>query len=152
MVDVESILAALYQESSALKELSLPAEAPPAFLLDADRRLARVDATPGVFDNRSVCFTTDFPSPEFLLSHGIRFAILIQKDPEPGYDLLQILLIWQQAGIKLLSKDPRDSDQAKLMVVKKPSFLRSLWHRLRVLFGLHRGELGFGRIVPYSNG
>jgi len=151
-VDVEPILAALYRSSEMLKEISLLPEAPPAFLLDADRRLARVDPLPGVFDNRSVCFTTDFPTPEFLLNHGIRAAILVQKDPVPGHDLLETLLRWQQGGIKLLHKDPRDSDPAKSWVVKKPSFIRSFWHRLGVLFGLRRGELGFGRIVPYSSG
>jgi len=153
MVDVESILKALYQETSALKRLSLPANAPPAFLLDADRRLARVDPTPGVFDNRSVCFTTDVPSPEFLVAQGIRSALLVQKDPMPGYDLLEVLSKWQLAGINLLRKDPRDAAPVNAWEAKKPSFISSIWHRIGVLFGLRRGELGgFGGIVRPSSG
>lgn len=152
-VDVEQILGALYRETSALKELNLSAEAPPAFLLDADRRIARNDPAPGRFDNRSVCFTTDFPSAGFLQSRNIRRAIVLQRGTEVAGDLLMLLLEWQKSGIQLLRKDPVESVPPVAFIVTRPSFLRYLWYRISVVLGLRRGELGgFGGIVPSGSG
>src|SRR5207302_10946527 len=64
-VDVVSILAAICRETATLQQIHLSPVAPPAFLLDADRRIARIDPATGIFDNRSVCFETDFPSADF---------------------------------------------------------------------------------------
>src|SRR6185312_16772676 len=91
-VDVVPILAALHRETAALKEIHLAADAPPVFLLDADRRIARKDPEPGIFDNRSVCFSTDFPSAEFLSSRQIRQAIILQRGSDVAGDLLLVLL------------------------------------------------------------
>lgn len=148
-VDVESILAALMRETDTLKQIALPANAPPAFLLDADRLNARIDLSPGVFDNRSVCFSTDFPTAQFLFANGIRTAIILQRD-EVRSDLMQALLPWQQSGIEILQKNTGES--LCPVVLKKPSFLERLVYKLSVWFGLKRGELGFGGIVASGSG
>lgn len=152
-VNVEPILAALVHETAALQQIQLPLDAPPAFLLDADRRLAIKDPAPGRFDNRSVCFYTDFPSAEFLLARGIRQVVVVQKDVSVAADLLQPLLAWQKSGIKLLRLEPAGRHSPLPIVVDEPSFLRRLWYQLGVMVGLRRGELGaFGRIVPSGSG
>lgn len=152
-VDVVPILAVLHRETVTLKEVRLAADAPPAFLLDADRRIARKDPEPGVFDNRSVCFTTDFPSAEFLSSRQITQAIILQRGSNVAGDLLLVLLEWQKAGIQLLRKDPMDAAPPKPVVVEPPSFLRRLWYRISVALTLRRGELGgFGGIVESAGG
>jgi hypothetical protein len=152
-VDVVPIFAALHRETAALKEIHLAANAPPAFLLDAERRVARKDPEPGIFDNRSVCFSTDFPSAEFLSSRQIRQAIILQRGSDVAGDLLLVLLEWQKAGIQLLRKDPMEAAPPKPVVVEPPSFLRRLWYRISVALSLRRGELGgFGGIVESASG
>jgi hypothetical protein len=152
-VDVVPILAALYRETAALKEIRLAADAPPAFLLDADRRIARKDPEPGIFDNRSVCFYTDFPSAEFLFSRQITQVIILQRGSNIVGDLLLVLLEWQKAGIQLLRKDPMEAAPPKPVVVEPPSFLQRVWYRISVALSLRRGELGgFGSIVESASG
>jgi hypothetical protein len=152
-VQVEPILAALVRETGCLVTVQLRSNAPPAFLLDADRRLARTDVKPGVFDNRSVCFTTDFPSAEFLLEHGIRGVMVVQETAKFVPDLLLVLLEWQKGGIRISRKLFRNSEPPQSVAVKKPSLLSWIWFRLGVALGYHRGELGaFGEIVPASSG
>ena len=70
VVDVDAILAALVRGAERLRMLALAVDAPPAFLVDADRQTPRIPFRPGVFDNRSVLFPTDFPSATFLASQG----------------------------------------------------------------------------------
>jgi hypothetical protein len=152
-VNVEPILSALVHETAVLGQIQLPLDAPPAFLLDADRRIALKDPVPGRFDNRSVCFSTDFPSAEFLLAQGIRQVVIVQKGSDVARDLLQPLLAWQESGIRLLRMEPAGTRPALPIVVNKPTFLRRLWYRLGRAFGLRRGELGgFGGIVPSGGG
>lgn len=150
-VHVEPILASLIQESENLRSMQLPRNAPPAFLLDADRRLAKSDIHPGVFDNRSVCFSTDFPSAGFLLERGIKSVIVVQEGVKFARDLLDTLVLWQEGGIQILRKTYRDSPPPVPMTVTKPSFLSVIWFKLSVALGLRRGELGgFGDIVRAS--
>lgn len=151
-VDVATILATLCQETDTLRNIRLPAVAPPAFLLDADRRIARADPTAGIFDNRSVCFETDFPSADFLLSHGIGNAIVVQKGEDIAGDLAQVLLAWQGGGIHVQLRNLLKPGPPRPVVVERPPLLRQLWYRICVALSLRRGELGaFGRIMP-SNG
>jgi hypothetical protein len=152
-VDAESIMAALFRETPALKEIHLSEEAPPAFLLDANRRTARNAPSPGRFDNRSVCFSTDFPSAAFLFSRHIKEVIVVQRGNDVAGDLLLVLLEWQKAGIHLLRKDPADMAPPKSVLLEPPSLLRRLWYKLSVAVGLRRGELGgFGGIIPSASG
>lgn len=152
-VDVQPILAAIIQGSAELQRIALGPSAPPAFLLDADRRLARTDLGPGVLDNRSVCFTTDFPSADFLLQHGIISVVVVSDNTKFAHDLLEILALWQQRGVQILRKSRQGTDLPVAIVVKRPSFLSTIWFRLGVKLGLRRSELGgFGGIVPASSG
>jgi hypothetical protein len=152
-VQVEPILAALVREASVLEQVHLASDAPPVFLLDADRRLARTNLTPGVFDNRSVCFSTDFPSAEFLLNHGIRSVVIVHENTNFARDLQEILVSWQRGGVQVLRKRRGDTGPPTPVVVKQSSFLSTIWFRLAVALGLHKSELGgFGGIVPSSSG
>lgn len=152
-VHVEPILCALVREAATLEKIHLPPNAPPAFLLDSLRRLARTDIRPGIFDNRSVCFSTDFPSEAFLLEHGIRDVVVVQEALEFAPDLLSALVVWQATGIQIKRKLYRDFEPAVSVKAEPPSFLRKLWLRLRVAVGFHRAELGgFGEIVRPSGG
>ena len=152
-VHVEPILGAVVRESSTLHKLKLPLNSPLAFLLDSDRRIAKTDIVPGVFDNRSVCFTTDFPSAAFLIEHGVNSVVVVQETATFAPDLLPVLIAWQQGGIKVFRKLYQDTEPPAAVVVQKPSFLSRIWFRLSVALGFHRGELGaFGEIVPASSG
>src|SRR5262249_53351888 len=64
-VDVQPIISALRAGAETLGALELHGDAPPAFLLDANRSAAARKMQPDEFDNRSVSFTTDFPSLTF---------------------------------------------------------------------------------------
>ena len=125
-------------------------ESPPAFLLDANRRGEGSAATPGRFDNRSVSFTTDFPSATFLAAHGIRRALLIQSAGEhPQPDLAHTLRRWQDGGIVIESKALDASGPPVSIEVRKPSGFGFLWYRALCMLGLRRHRLGgFGGFVP----
>lgn len=150
-VDVRTILTAICRETEALKQMRLSSMSPPAFLLDADRRIARVDPSAGIFDNRSVCFETDFPSADFLIGHGIGAAVVVQKTDNIAGDLAQALLAWQARGIHVYLKNLQTSGSPRPVEVQRPTLLSRLWYRVCVALSLRRGELdAFGRIVPSS--
>jgi len=152
-VHVEEVLTALVRETGNLEKLHLRMNAPPVFLLDGGRRLARTDVRPGIFDNRSVCFSTDFPSASFLLEHDIRSITVVQEGTKFAPDLLPTLVAWQQRGIEIQRKRYRNSQPLERVVVMKASFLSWAWFRLTVALGFHKGELGaFGEIVSTSSG
>src|SRR5438874_4838419 len=98
-VHVEPILGALVRESTTLGKLKLPLNSPPAFLLDSDRRIAKTDIVPGIFDNRSVCFITDFLSAAFLIEHGINMVVVVQATTNLAHYLTAVLIAWQQLGM-----------------------------------------------------
>lgn len=150
MVEVRPILWALRELGPELQSLRLPAGAPPAFLLDANRRTGRGPALPGRFDNRSVSFPTDFPGANLLLHRGIRDALLVQSQgstPEP--DLAHTLRRWQEAGIGIRIKRTEIAGPPSLCHVAAPRWYRSIWYRLGVLLRLRRNPLGgFGGMLP----
>jgi hypothetical protein len=150
VVLVEPILAALVQGAEWLRAVSLPVDAPPAFLLDADRQTPRRDLSPGAFDNRSVVFPTDFPSAARLAAHGVNRAVLVRERPGPiGDDLEDALRPWQTDGLQL---------EVKWLSVPGPPVLltlprRTWWNRLRRWLTRARprrnsaGE--FGNFIPH---
>jgi hypothetical protein len=152
-VDAESILSALIQGCEGLRNTRLAANAPPAFLLDADRRLARVELNAGVFDNRSVCFSTDFPSADFLLKRGITSVVVVQENTNFARDLIEVLVSWQAGGLQILRKSRLGQELPVPVVVKRPGLLGAIWFRMTVALGLRRSELGgFGGIIPAASG
>ncbi|HEX8524954.1 MAG TPA: hypothetical protein VF669_22075 [Tepidisphaeraceae bacterium] len=150
--DLTPIVAGLSVATSTLDRLNLPHQAPPAFLLDADRRVGtRATQLPGDFDNRSVSLPTDFPSANLLLSRGVQRVILVQSlSLEPQPDLAHTLLRWQQASIQILALSLFAFASPPIpIVVKRPPRFRLLWQRLAATAGLRRNPLGgFGGTVP----
>ena len=151
LVDVASILSALRSATAPLERLALAADRPPAFLLDAQRRLGTGTAPqPGKYDNRSISLPTDFPSGLFLRSHGIRQVLLVQQSTTvPQVDLAHTLLAWQEAGLSILAKRLDTDDPAEPIRVARPSHFRVMWYRLLATLGLRRNPLGgFGGRIP----
>ncbi len=154
IVPVEAILNRLREGAAELQGLPIPANAPPAFLLDSNRLASPDLAKPGKFDNRWTVFPQDFPSANFLLAHGIKRVVLLQPDifgGKPRVDLAHVLLRWQQAGVELYVQDPEGSLAPRTMTVEKPSSFRSLFYRALTLIGRRRNSAGgFGSIIPIA--
>lgn len=150
LVDVRPVLRRLASGASELAYL--PPEAPPAFLLDANRSTASGQATPGRYDNRWVVFPQDFPSASFLLGKGLRQVVLLQqkqRQDQPRTDLAHVLRRWQEAGIAIYVQDPGVEEPPRPVDVRRPSSFRSLFYRALALAGLRRNSAGgFGGIIP----
>lgn len=152
VVEVGPILHSLVAAAEALTRLKLPDDAPPVFLLDVNRTHADSPIAPGAFDNRSVVFASDFPSPAFLFQHGIKRAVVIHPESKPvGNDLRHALRHWKAAGLELRVVTPTGVP----LDVRWPGngFLGELALRLFCLFRLRRGvQGGFGAFVPEVSG
>lgn len=153
VVLVEPILTALVQGVERLRAVSLPVDAPPAFLLDADRQTPRRDLLPGAFDNRSVVFPTDFPSAARLAAHGVTGAVLVREQPgQIGDDLEDALCPWQTDGLRLEVKWQSDPDPPVPLMLPR----RTWWNRLRrwlTRASRRRNPAGeFGNFIPHPTG
>ena len=154
--DLLPVIAALSAITPDLDGLNLEFTAPPAFMLDADRRFGRgASPQPGMFDNRSVSLPTDFPSANILLAGGVRSVLLVQEQrSDPQEDLAHTLLRWQQAGIAIRSVvlGVAPSWRPVEISVRKPSLFRRAWHRALATAGLKRSPLGgFGGLLPLAS-
>jgi hypothetical protein len=148
LVNVWSILTALIAATPELAKINIPADVPPAFLLDSNRRSGVGPLVPNRFDNRSVSFPTDFPSAIFLLSRGIRRVLLIQqKEVAPDSDLAHTLLRWQQGGIRIDTVALEGGEPMERRI-EKPSWFGYLWYRLQLMAGLRPVLGGFGGMIP----
>ena len=153
VIDVGPIMHALEREASTLKHLVVPALAPPAFLLDANRQRATFVPREGLFDNRSIIRETDVPTATFLKSHGIREVILVQAKPGLQSDLRTILLAWQDSGLTISRQLLTESWNPQLFAVAKPMLLKAWWDKLRLRFGYPLNEAGsFGRFLRPAGG
>ena len=152
-VNVIPIISALRSAAEALAQMKLPQDAPPVFLLDANRSGDGRKMEPDEFDNRSVSFTTDFPSANFLASRGIERILLIQKGSvEPQPDLAHSLRRWQDAGFILERKRIDSADPLELFEVARPSWYGAMFQRVLLSLGLRRSSAGgFGAWVPESS-
>jgi hypothetical protein len=149
--DIQPIVTALSMATPDLDKLNLRYDAPPAFLLDSQRRVGTEQhPAPGMFDNRSVSLPTDFPSASRMLSMGIKRVVLVQETAmEPQVDLSHTLLRWQQAGIQIQALALSTQMGAQTIEVRKPSMYRMLWQRMLATIGLRRNPLGgFGGVLP----
>ncbi len=150
VVEVGPIIRALIAATPQLKSLSLDPGASPVFLLDSRRREAKVLITPGMFDNRSISFPTDFPSANFLLAHGIKQAVIVQQSgDQPQSDLAHTLRAWQAGHLEILLKAlDVDGDPIKCEVAR-PSRYRLWFYRALEMLGFQRNVLGgFGGVLP----
>ena len=154
LVDVRPVLRRLASGATDLAGVYLPPEAPPAFLLDANRANAAATPSPGRYDNRWVVFPQDFPSASFLLARGIRQIVLLQTQrpghgDQPRDDLAHVLRRWQEAGIAIHFQDPDADAPPRPLDVRRPNSFRSLFYRALALAGLRRNSAGgFGGIIP----
>jgi hypothetical protein len=152
IVPVEAILRRLRDGAEELQGLAIPADAPPVFLLDAQRLAPGTPPQPGRFDNRWAVFPQDFPSASFLLSNGIRRVVLLQEaglQDKPRNDLAHVLLRWQEGGVEIYVQDPDGNMSPRPVQVEKPSAFRSLFYRALTLSGLRRSSAGgFGSVIP----
>jgi hypothetical protein len=153
LIDVSPVVTALWLGAERLVQLALSPEAPPVFLLDANRRGEGLLAAPGRFDNRSISFVTDFPSANFLLTHGIERARLVQNAlDEPQPDLAHTLRRWQEGGVTIELQRLDAPGPARVIEVHKPSGFGRLWHRALSILGLRRHALGgFGGFIPEAS-
>jgi hypothetical protein len=150
IVRVEPIMSALWQGSSRLAHAVIAEQAPPVFLLDANRRTGENMPQPGGFDNRSVSFTTDFPSGNFLMAHGISKVLLVQHSGhQPQPDLAHTLRRWQEAGIGIELKRLDKAGAPEPCHIEKPSLYGQIWYRVKLALGLISNSLGgFGGFTP----
>ena len=152
-VNVVPIICALRKGAETLAQLTLPVDAPPAFLLDANRAGDGTNMLPDEFDNRSVSFTTDFPSANFLAAHGIENVILIQRGgiaPQP--DLAHSLRRWQDAGFTLKRKQIDSPDPPEPFQIPRPPWYGVMFQRVLASIGLRRASAGgFGAWIPDSS-
>jgi len=151
IVDVSSVARAIRTRTEELAAIQLPFNAPPAFLLDVNRRGGDVKGTPGKFDNRSICFPTDFPSAAFMCAQGITSALLLTlSDHEPEADLSHTLVRWQEAGLPILAASLAEGGKPRPITVTRPSRFRGLWYGWLAALGFRRSPLGgYGGLVPY---
>lgn len=152
LVNVEPLITALRDATEHMAHLQLSPDAPPAFLLDANRSAGLY--APGKFDNRWCVFPQDFPSANFLIAHGIRAVIWVRRPSEhPNNDLSHVLLRWQEAGIQILACGSDAQTSAVPILVSRPSRFRALWYQALVLARLRRNSAGgFGAVIPEPNG
>jgi len=149
-VEVVPILLTLRSAAEPLGGLNLPPSAPPAFLLDANRHADGRKMLPEEFDNRSVCFTTDFPSANFLMAHGVRRALLIQRTgDQPKWDLAHTLRRWQEAGLAIERKCLDSPEPPTPIQITRPPWFGAMFQRALAAVGFRRGNAGgFGNWVP----
>ncbi len=153
-VDVDAILAALVRGTERLRTLALPADAPPAFLVNADRQTPRIPFAPGVFDNRSVVFPTDFPSAAFLASQGITGIILLrEREISVTWDLMRVLRDWRRAGLELGAWRIDEPGEPTPLVLPRLWFLSEWGQRLWTFLSLRPNPLGgYGGLVSEGSG
>lgn len=152
VLDIDPIAHHLLEGASLLRDLRLPADAPPAFLLDSERMHPRVLPYPGKFDNRWVTLPQDFPSAIFLRAHGIGEVLLLRhggRGATPDQDLAHVLRRWQEGGVRLTIGDLATGGEPQPFHVEQPSLFRRAWYRAVALMGLRRNDVGgFGGAIP----
>lgn len=127
IVAVGPIIGALERAVPYLAEI--PAAAAPAFLLDASRNGEGVRVGPGLFDNRSICRSSDFPSAERLQSAGVRRIVILCDAVQD--DLRSVALEWQSAGLEIWLKRPSQRRPAVPERLRRPWFGERMWIEFR---------------------
>jgi hypothetical protein len=150
VIDQGPILRGLRAGAPHLASLSLPPDAPPAFLLDDGRMEPKKPLEPEVFDNRWMVFPEDFPSARLLRARGFTRAVLVQRSRlQPRPDLAHVLRRWQEAGIAVEARDPDIATPPRPIVVDRPARYRGMWYRVLALLGLRAAPIGgFGSVIP----
>jgi hypothetical protein len=143
IVDVRSIIAALAEHAERVRDV--PHGAPPAFLLDADRMGEGRAVVPGLFDNRSVCAASDFPSEDTLWQAGIRRAVVICN--AIASDLEPVLFDWQRRGITLWRARGDDDAPAAPWMLARRGWIPRVVSSLRRSMLRPRADGAYGTLV-----
>lgn len=159
VVDVAPIMLALAANTAMIHSMSLPPEAPPAFLIDSMRNNTRETPKYGQFDNRWMIFPQDFPSGTFLKSQGIRRVLVIQNVTKNiisatfAGDLYEVLQRWHNDGLEILMKDvdsvepPAPTRFSPLARIRFTTIALAL---TLLAFASKRSSAGgFGRVIPH---
>ena len=154
IIDVDSILTALVEGCDRLQQIPLSDNAPPAFLIDAQRQQPMQPVSEGLFDNRSVVFITDFPSANFLAAQGIQNVLLVRQSRSGlAPDLAYTLRTWQTAGVELQIVALLETIQPQPLMLPPINWLTRWQARVSVWLGLRPNPFGgFGNFVPESSG
>jgi hypothetical protein len=151
VVELSSLSKKLIDAAHTLADL--PDDAPPAFMLDAKRMGPGARLTPGKFDNRSICFASDFPSPNALWDAGIRRAVLIRNDLDcPAADLAPILFTWKERNIEILLLRADVAGPVTPLRVTRPSLWDRTNHWFDSKFLRRRASGAFGGVIPEPAG
>ena len=151
VIETAPLVLELGRGARLLQTIVLPSNAPPVFLIDANRMQPPVPPSPGRFDNRWVVFPQDFPSATFLRSHGVVDVLLIHAGSRVQEDLSHVLLRWQQGGLRILSALPSDTSTRELTITP-PSWFRRTWYRAITAARLRRNNAGgFGAVIPVAS-
>jgi hypothetical protein len=150
VLDMSDVVYRICRLTQVLAAITLPDDAPPAFLLDSRRLTGTQVTSDRLFDNRWMVFPQDFPSAGFLHSHGIRRVVLVQAGTvAPMEDLSHTLLRWQDAGIEIWAKDLTSGGPGFPIKVSRPSRYKAAWYRALAMLGLRRNSAGgFGSFLP----
>jgi hypothetical protein len=145
-----AIREALRLGAAYLRSVVLPADAPPAFLLDSSRFVPTRAIRPGVFDNRWQVYPEDFPAAKLLRAQGFTRVVLVQRGQQaPAADLNRVLWPWRESGLLLAVKNLDDAAPPQQLVLSRPARFRRFWERLTNFLGLRRSPAqGFGYMVP----
>ena len=151
-VDADDVITALVESAPALSALSLPASAPPAFLIDAHRQGSTHILSGDYFDNRSALFTSDFPSAETLRKHGISRVRIIRDGTIPATpDLGHALKQWREGKLHL-EVLTHTGTPAEITWPAR-GMLGKIYYRVKLFLSLRPNEQGgYGRFVPESSG
>ncbi len=151
-VDVDSLLNVLVTSAPELTACPPPPDAPPVFVLDAQRQAPGRLIDEEMFDNRSVVFASDLPSARTLAAHGINRVFVVREAAiPPGRDLAHALAPWQKAGVEINLVTADGSSIANQLPRTGP--LAEMWFRFTTWFSLRRNPSGgFGAFVPESSG
>lgn len=148
VVPMREVGAALVSWTPLLARAVVPADAPPAFMLNADRRTGRGAAGAGDHDNRSISLPTDFPSAGVLREQRITGVVVVQTEAgQPQADLAHALRRWQDAGIRIEAMGA-DGRRGPIIVVR-PAWYHWAWQRVLATVGLRRSVFGgYGAVLP----
>ena len=114
-VDNKSIVSALIYGAKELENISIPKDAPPAFLLDTNR-LNRYKMNVSVFDNSWDIYDQDMPTAEYLIKNGIK-NILVRSNSIKK-DLKEILYKYKKKGLNVFLANY--DDEIKKVKITKP--------------------------------
>ncbi|MDR0915848.1 MAG: hypothetical protein LBN02_01490 [Oscillospiraceae bacterium] len=143
IVDVQDIMAGLFEGADILETLSIRDDAPPAFLLDSERMDGR-DRLPGMYDNRWCVFPQDMPSAEYLQKYGIQKVVVYTSGVQN--DLSHILNRYQERGIGIFLCT---GESTRALTVPRPWHFKRLTYRFNTILKLRRNAAGgFGGEIP----